>query len=222
MKRSIAIISLLLLAAGCSHDSPQPQAQLYEKESIKPVVALVPLFDHAKHLLSWSLSEELTSLVHYGLMQRDKFYLVDDDKVATMMKRLKEHHNPFDTDLSWMKRVFFGNEFVVFMELIDHAQTPLPAKEEVSVQDLSSELTMRVRIRVVDLREEEPKVTLQEIIADSHQIPKEFNSHHFTQVEWGQENYTISPMGMAHANLSREIATRLEDYILYSMEKRAE
>lgn len=216
MKRSI--YGLLLLAASCSHEAPKPQAQILEKTAVKPVVALVPLLDTAKHPLSWNLSEEFTSLIQHGLVQRDKFYLVDDQKVASMMKRVKEHHHLFDTDLSWMKRVFFGNEFIVFMQLIDHTEMSLPVKEEVSEQDLAVELSIKVRVRVVDLREEEPKIALQEIITTSHHIPKEFNTHHFTQVEWGQDNYAISPMGMAHASLSREIASRLEDYILYSFQ----
>ena len=73
---------------------------------------------------------------------------------------------------------------------------------------------MTARIKVVDLRSEKPQIVLQELIQDTHFIPKRFSRFNYEQVIWGQENYNLSPLGLAHSALSKEIARRVEDYIL--------
>lgn len=217
MKKLGFLLSVVLLLAGCKEDQSKEQARFYENGHAKPVVAIVPLIDNSRHKLSWNVSDEITALVHYRLMQKDSLYLVDEEKVDLMLKRMKETHHPFDLDLTWMKKIFNDDEFVVFLELIDHEEKAIAAKEAIPEDQLPAELTLQVRIRVIDLRGEQPKITLQEIIKDSHTIPSQFRSSHFTQVEWEKENYSISPIGIAHAHIAKEIATRLEDYILLSV-----
>jgi len=214
---------LILLMTGCSQeDKNSLQTRFYENGAAKPIVAIVPLIDNSRHKLNWNVSDEITALVHYRLMQKDKLYLVDEEKVGHMIKKIKADTSLFDTDLSWVKKIFFEDEFVVFMELIHHEQTPITQKELTAPEDLASELNLSVRIRVIDIREEPSKVVLQEIIKGAHFVPAQFNASHFLQVEWGKENYSISPIGMAHAQISKELAARLEDYILLSMSKKYE
>jgi hypothetical protein len=214
------VLCLALLAVGCNKEDRTPQqTKAYENGTTKPVVAIVPLIDSARHHLPWDLSHEITSLIHYRLTQKDTLYIVDQEKVQSMLKRVKDTHHPFDTDFAWMKKVFLDDEFVVFMELIHHEQADVPAREVTASEDLPKELTIQVRLRVIDLRPETPKIALQEIIRDAHFIPKEFTTTHFVQVEWGKDNYSISPIGMAHAHISKEISNRLEDYILLAMKK---
>ncbi len=195
-------LPLLLLVASCTqHASPQQEnACVYTHQ--RPIVALVPVVDNTHSNLPWSLSEELTSAIHYRLMQKDTFYLIDQEKI----RKCKTIDNPFGSDLTWIKKAFFQNEFVVFLELISH--------EETAAKDSPTELSMKMRIRVIDVRQEEPVVILQEIIHDSHYLPKQFTGDHFHQIEWGKENYNISPLGIAHTQLSREVASRIEDYVL--------
>lgn len=220
MKKVVWALSVALLIAGCKQDDQTSlQTRLYENGTPKPIVAIVPLIDNTRHGLSWNVSDEITALIHYRLMQKETLYLVDEEKVGTMLKRIKETHHLFDTDLAWIKKIFHQNEFVVFMELINHKEIPIPSKEVVSPEELPVELSIQVRLRVIDLRGEEAVVVLQEIVQDAHFIPKQFTKTHFTQVEWGKDNYAISPLGIAHANVSKEIATRLEDYILLSMKR---
>lgn len=71
-----------------------------------------------------------------------------------------------------------------------------------------------MRVRVFDLRGKEPKIVLQELIHDSHFIPRQFTQANFYQVPWGHESFSISPIGLAHAEFTKEISSRLEDYIL--------
>jgi hypothetical protein len=71
-----------------------------------------------------------------------------------------------------------------------------------------------MRVVVVDNRGQQPEVILQEIVHDSHFIPRQFNQYNFHQVSWGNEEFTISPLGMAHTQFLKEISSRIEDYIL--------
>lgn len=219
MYRRIAIsVCLGLAAMGCNKDQNQ-QATIYDKQQLKPIVALVPLIDNTVNDVPWSLSEELTSAIYHRLSQRDKLYLVDLQKVRAATRKLNNSSNPFGANIAWVKKAFPEQEFVVFMELLQHEELPVQASKISSPEDTSAELTMKVRIRVVDVRTPEPKVVLQEIVQDSHYIPKQFTRANFFQVPWGKESYHISPLGLAHTQLSKEIAGRLEDYILLSKTK---
>lgn len=183
----------------------------------KPIVAFVPVIDHSNNDLTWSLSQELTREVCGSLLQRDIFYLLSPDKVQIMVKKLNESHDPFGTDLAWVKKAFPNTEFVVFSEVVKHAETPLyPDKP----QDSPAELTMMVCIRVFDLRGQEPKIVLQELIQNTQNIPRQFTKANFFQISWGNEMFDISPLGMAHRDLIKEISSRIEDYILINEHNR--
>lgn len=219
MSRVAIGLVLALLSTGCNQSRFSQQTVYNEQAHSRPVVAIVPLIDSTKNDISWSMSEELTATIFHRLSQRDKLYLVDIEKIKTNLKKVPTGINPFGPSLAWTKKAFSKDEFVVFMELIEHDEIPLRHQKTASPEEVSAELNMTVRIRVVDLRGEEPKIILQEMVHDSHHIPKQFTQTNFYQVPWGRESYSISPLGLAHAQLSKEIATRLEEYILLSKSK---
>jgi len=212
-------ICLAILLGGCNREGGSQQARQSEKGQLKPVVAIVPLVDKTMNDVPWSLSEELTSTIHHRLSQTDKLYLASIEKIRAASKKLGTAQNPFGPDIHWTKKVFYQDEFVVFMELIEHDEVPSANTKSIALESASAQLNMTVRVRVIDLRGEEPQIVLQEMIQDSHFIPKQFTKSNFYQVPWGKESYNISPLGLAHAQLSKEIATRLEDYILLAKAK---
>lgn len=217
MSRLVLCLGIILLGAASCNKSPNDNQQAMRSDhpqGVKPVVALVPVFDHTVNDLPWSLSDELTWTIHYQLTQKDKLYLVDMQKVYAAAKKVSSKNHPFGTDLAWTKKAFAGSEFVIFLELTEHEEVPVRHGKTGSIQDSAAHLNMSVRIRVVDLRGEEPRIALQEIIHDSHHIPKQFTRVNFNQVPWGKDSFTISPLGLAHAKLSKEVTARLEDYIL--------
>ena len=73
---------------------------------------------------------------------------------------------------------------------------------------------MTMRVRVFDVRGNEPKVILQELVQNSHFIPRQFTSEHFYQASWGTENFQITPVGLAHAKFTKELASRIGEYVL--------
>jgi len=221
MSRTAIVICLAALAAGCHPESDSRQSFHYEEKEVlnRPVVALVPIIDSTTSELPWSLSDELTELVHERLEQKDKLHLIEENRIRSITKTLSSSDNPFANDISWVKNTFTNDEFVVFVELIEHDELPLNGQKFSSPKECSYELNMTARIRVVDLRQQQPQIVLQELIHDTHFIPKRFSRFNFEQVIWGEENYNISPLGIAHGAFSKEIAKRVEDYILLSKSK---
>lgn len=69
------------------------------------------------------------------------------------------------------KRVPRRKEFVAFLELVEHEFVPVKSKG-IQPQEASNNLNMSVRLRVVDLRSEFPKIVLQEMIRDTYFVPK--------------------------------------------------
>ncbi len=217
MSRFIISLSLFaVVAAGCD-DNSQNNTQAYHQAPIqaKPIVAIVPVIDNTKSDYEWNLSDELSSTLYYRLGQQDKFSIADAPHVRAKLKKFKEEKNPFSTDISWIKKTFQGDQFVVFLELVEHEEVlKLDRKKTAEPKDCAADLNMSMRVRVFDLRGNEPKVILQELVHDSHFIPRQFTQTNFYQVPWGHESFSISPVGLAHAEFTKEIASRIEDYIL--------
>lgn len=219
MSRFILSVSLLALIAGGCNNNNQNDSQAFNQTATqgKPVVSIVPIIDNTKNDYDWSLSDELSSNIYYRLDQRGKFAIVDAPHVRAKTKKLKEGENPFGPDISWVKKSFQGDQFVVFLELVEHEEVyKQDRKKTADISECSADLNMSMRVRVFDLRGKEPKIVLQELVHDSHFIPRQFTQANFYQVPWGHESFSISPIGLAHAEFTKEITSRLEDYIVMS------
>jgi hypothetical protein len=208
---SYLLPALCLVIAACENKGSDQETSHIEKPvQGKPIVAVVPMFDSSESGLSWDPSYELTVLMREKLYQNDRLYMVSPDKVKATLKKLKASHDPFAQNTNWIKSTFAGSEFVAFMELIEHEE--IPTYEG----DSPANLSMKVRIRVFDIRGEHPKAILQEVVHDVQHTPKAFNKNNFYQVPLGDELYPVSPLGMAHEELAEEVAARIQDYILIS------
>lgn len=200
-------ISLLALAAlSCGRSGTQEVSRFHEDGRAKPSVAIAPLLDTTSFDASWSLSEELTEGVTKLVASTGQIFVRSQADSS-----LSEH--PFGSDLSWMKRDFPGQEFVAFLELVEHEFSPVKAKG-VPAQEASANLNMAVRLRVVDLRSNNPKIVLQEMVRDTYFVPKTLIPTDYAADPWGTESYARSPMGIAHGLLTNELANRISEYIL--------
>ena len=80
-------LAFTLLAVGCTrNDDTAQQTRFYENGQPKPIVALVPVMDSSRGNLSWDVAEEFSAGIHYRLMQKDRLYLVDAEKVSNVIK----------------------------------------------------------------------------------------------------------------------------------------
>lgn len=219
MSRFLLTLPLLaLIAAGCDDEQSQQVAYQQAPVAAKPVVTIVPVIDNTSSGFSWNVSDEMTTALYHRLSQRDNFYLVDLNQAKLKTRKLHESQNPFGTEISWVKKAFSGDEFVVFMELIEHHEVlRQDRKRSMDPKTCAADLNLSMRVRVFDTRGKEVKVVLQELVHNSHFVPKQFTHVNFQQVKWGEEGFSISPVGLAHNDFIKEISGRLEDYISLSV-----
>jgi hypothetical protein len=210
-----SLASLTLVLSSCDNSRSNETSSVIDSPILnRPIVAVVPIINTSRTDLTWDVSEELSQAVRQRLAQKDHLYLMGKDTVTSMAKKCFQAHDPFGVDTAWVKKSFPQNEFVVFMELMEHHEMPIyPAKD---IQDSPTELAIAVRVRVFDVREQTPRVVLQEVVQQIHHIPRQFNKANFHQVPWTDEMFETSPLGIAHDALCKEIAGRIEDYILLS------
>lgn len=212
MYRGIILLGALFLAlGGCTKNGDNSTALLEDaRASNRPIVSFVSVIDHSRNDLNWDVSKELSIAIREKMTQRKQLYMVNEETVSNLAQKAFAAHDPFDLDTSWIRRSFPQNEFVVFMELLEHHEAPIIPKDG---PDSPAELTISVRVRVVDVRGATPKVVLQEIVTQSHHVPRQ-STIVFEQVPWGSEAFDVSPLGIAHNQLCQELTTRVEDYIL--------
>lgn len=203
--RYLCAVLIGLAAVSCNRSNDE-MSRFHEDGRAKPSVAIASMLDTTSFDASWSLSEELTAGV-MNLVAASGEIFVHSQAESPFTE------NPFGSDLSWMKREFHNEEFVAFLELVEHEFTPVKTKG-ITAQETSNNLNMAVRLRVVDLRPAMPKVVLQEMIRDSYFVPKSLIPTDYSVAIWGTEEFRKSPMGVAHAMLIQEIANRVSDYVL--------
>lgn len=208
--RSLLVTATLVLT-GCLYN--QDPSTSTPPLSIRPIVGVNPIIIAAHHNVAWDISSELTHTIRNRLAQPNQLYVLAKEETARVARKALSSHDPFGTDVSWLKKSYPQNEFVVFLELFDHEESALSTAEK-----SPAELMMRVRVHVFDLRKNEPKIVLQEVVEQSHLIPFQFTLKGEGRVAWGDELFSISPLGLAHEKLCQEIASRIEDYILLHCE----
>jgi len=211
------LLALGLAAASCQNPKTTAQAIFSQDGKHKPTVALVPVFDNTTPDVSWSLSDEFTHTIADKLLKKDKLFLTPLQKVNGLITDVQRGQNPFAYDIAWVKPAFAGQDYVVFMELIEHEEKPIKNSPQDDPLTCAANLDIAVRVRVLDLTKEAPSIALQEIIHHHQYMPRQFTKYNFHQEAWGHTGFAISPLGLAHAQLTKELASRIEEYILLTL-----
>lgn len=212
-----ALLFMLITLVGC-YSSNKEVGELYHDDGrVKPRVALVPIYDRSGEEFAWSLSDELTHALYQRMTSRGSLCLADLGE----MKKFQSNLNPFGKEYGWLKKSFQDQEFVVFAELVEHNIHPKQASSSfLDKLTPSCELDMTVRLRIFDLRGDSPEIILQEIVRQTHLIPKQDAITDQDPGKWRHKTYTVSPLGFSHYQLSKELVSRIEDYILLAKTKR--
>jgi len=196
-----------MFAVSCNRCCEET-TRFHDDGRAKPVVAITSMIDTTSFDAPWSLSEEFTSIIVNQVAASGEIYVQAHEEFPS-------NENPFNADISWMKKEFSSQEFAVFLELVEHDNVPATkGKKNFNPYEVSTNLEMAVRIRVVDLRGSHPKIVLQEMVRDSYFIPKTILLTDYSNTGWGTSEYRKTPMGIAHSQLAQEIANRISDYIL--------
>lgn len=200
---SRAVLFLAMITICCSCAQQRQTAHYLRSGKEKAVVVVLPVVSRIEETnLSWDLSREFTEEICKRFFDSSKVYLLKQGGSRELVEKLSVA-NP--AELSRHPSPNLGAcEYVVVTELIEH-------KENVEKKPLPI-TTLVARVRVVDIREEKPRLILQEILSQDFFLADKL-SFDYTENCWGSENFQKTPMGIAHNHLVREIVSRVENYI---------
>lgn len=206
---------LLICLIACSHQyTADNQTAFHDDGRSKPVVALMSVIDASDAHMSWSLSEEFTTEIQKRFFKNGNLFLINDYALSNQQLLQSNQFTPFGPNLDWLKGVKTRAEFVVFLELIEHCFVAKDTTSNLLIKNSNATtLDLLMRVRVIDLRYNDPKVVLQEMCPLSYSIPKALSKIDYDNHTWGSSSFSVLPMGLAHAQLADTIASRIEEYI---------
>lgn len=222
---SVLICGLCLLFSSCGTQNITSQHfKVHDDGRKKAVTCITPIYDLNNILLPWSLSEDLTNSLKTRLVKRGNIYLTnlsieEIDMEENSFDQLKTNYLEENLTLNFnnqnLKERYPDSEFVVFMELTKHdIHAKLEQKTFLDKITPSYALDMAIRLRIVDLRSNTPTLILHEIVEQTHLLPKQFSKIDTENPMWGKKTYGISPLGFAHFALIKEVASRIENYLI--------
>lgn len=215
MFKILSVLVFIVIACSCG-PRYSDYFPYHDDGRVKPVVTLLPLSDKSSSDLNWDLSEELTRNIHRDLMDDASLYLLPEDKIKLRVDQM-QLVDFFGKDLQFAKKIS-RSEYVVAIEFIDHSFVPYKRGKitplyPIDPKDCSEVLMMKLRIRIIDTREE-PKIILQEVFQSNHMLSKENEKIDYELCVWGTDRYNRTPFGQAHKRLAKDLALRIEKIIL--------
>lgn len=210
-----------LICSGCMHTDVYEQETRFHKDGrAKPMVTLVPVFDRSEAPVGWSLSEEFTDHMRQRLLKTHRFYLNTPEELNAMIASLTPANDPFAEKPEWIGTTFTGQEFVVFAEIVDHFVEPKPESQRFFDKlGPSHELTLTLRLRIFDIRKKTPQIILEELISRQYSMPELKNLEEKGSQYWQKSTFALSPLGLAHMQMAKEVSKRAEEYILLAQSR---
>lgn len=211
---AVALLGILMTSCGRPHMSMQSY-KYYENAKKKPVVAMLPIVCKVDYTLPWDLSEELSSEIQRRLINQSVVYLNTVEMPESLRTKLDAEDSIALTKEDYAQ-LSGKNDFVVLIELIDHSDAPYHKNHlvrEDSNQVLDRMLSVKVRLNVIDIRTDDAKIVLREILPFEQQIPYEAGLVDYERVVWGSDAYPATPYGKTHARLEKDVSRQIEKYI---------
>ncbi len=211
MKKILLLLTIIVTMVGCDSTDTSEQSRYHKDGRAKPKVAFLPVIDSTDSSLPWSLAQEFTEGLEGRFLRQSNLFLLHDYNVSRWKKG-----NPMQSEEGALfQEIRNSAEFVVIIEIAEHSLVPKITESLFNVKNAPSyHLSMSIRVKVVDLRNETPKTILQEMFTETHTIPWQLSSIDYSKTSWGKTGYFISPLGLAHAGLMKRISGQIEDYIL--------
>jgi hypothetical protein len=177
-------------------------------------VAVLPVINNNENPdLTWDISTELTDEIRNRIYDSKKIYLLREGGNREMAQLLS---TPNIKAISKNVTESLGAaQFVVVSEIIeqDEEKYGLGPGDHPFRSEVGAILSLALRVRVIDLRNEKPKVILQEILDNDFVISRAYMNCDYKKMPWGTEAFTRTPMGIAHNRLIRTLVSRIESYI---------
>lgn len=172
MGRMIAICLsfLLLVACGPRYGDFFP---CHDDGTVKPKVVLLPMSDATKNP---ERAQELMSGIRFKLMDRGEVFVYSEESVKKQMERMGAS-SFFNPDISFAK-YFGGSDFIVATELVDYSYDQYGNVDDRCMPphlQRKNLLTLKLRVRMIDMRGQEPCIVMQEILTRHLLVPQNCN-----------------------------------------------
>lgn len=164
------------------------------------------------HNLTWDLAKEFTDEIRKRVYDSSRLYLLRE---GGTLEYAKELNDPNPTNLPFdVKEQMGAAEYVIVAELVDQHETPYGLENRPTHEQMGAVLSLAMRVRVIDLRKDKPKVILQEMIDYDYIIAQPYLKTDYKRNAWGTEAYEHTPYGMAHSKVIRDLVAHAESYIV--------
>lgn len=208
------VLGLAMLLAGC--EKRYRDVTLYQSTGgSKPIVAVLPVIDRSTNdsRLSWDLAREFTDQIRDRVYNSTHLYLLRQGGSLEVAKQLA---TPNARALGKESMEELGAaEYVVVTEFLGEKMSPrsLMRADSERVDNVGATFNVALRVRLYDLRKEQPKLILQEVIEHEDTVARAYLTCDYNRNGWGTEAFETTPIGMAHARIVRELVSRVEGYV---------
>ncbi|MCH9609880.1 MAG: hypothetical protein S4CHLAM45_13940 [Chlamydiales bacterium] len=212
--RRFLFASIIAMSVCSSCARSYRDTSLYQKTGqVKPIVSVMPVINSSKvHDLTWNLSKEFTDEIRKRVFDSSKLYLLREGGAVEYVKELNDP-NPVNLPVD-AKEQLGAAEYVIVAEFLDQHETPYGLANRPNLEHVGSVLSLAMRVRVIDLRKEKPRVILQEVIDYDHIVAKPYLNTDYTKVAWGTDPFEQTPLGLAHSKIVRDLVAHAESYIV--------
>lgn len=208
-------LMLSLIAVGCGPRYVD-YFPCHDDGTVKPHIAFIPIIDSSCSGLPWNLSEELTEECRYMFRDNGELFLFSLQEIEGSLSKMG-NIDYFGQDISYAKN-FPSADFVVVAELVEHQVVPYVRGKiyplySTGCRNCNKVLLMKVKVRVIDVRNDEPHIVLQECIQSNHMIPRNQEDINYNINGRGSSSYCTTPYAMAHQRFVCEFVNRFESLI---------
>lgn len=211
----VFVATIATLFSGCANH--YRDTALYSSSGrAKPLIAVLPVIDSTdKKPYNWDLSQEFTTEIRKHVADSSRLYLLNVGGATSISAALNTPH--VDEIPDTLLDALAPAEFVLVSEVIDERITPVGLKNANAsrphLADTGTKISLAIRLRVIDLRGKEPKIALQEVIYEDHDVSKAYSTGDHNKCPWGDVKYGLTPIGMAHSKAIRKLVAHVEGYV---------
>lgn len=215
MIQMLMTVFMMLMCVSCGGPRYVDYFPYHDDGVPKLKVAIVSLSDHPECGLGWNFSDEVSQGLYYELMNSGKLYALSADEIGPAWNQ-REQYDFFGTDTTYVND-FCGSDIVAAIELIEHSIVPYDpcTGAEMASRDCKNCSTlgilMRVRIKVIDIRCQTPRVLLYEIVKVCYPLNPGTRADCVCNITFGTPGYAKTQCGMAHQRMIRQLAGRVEE-----------
>ncbi len=146
----------------------------HDDGSSKPAVALLPVRDSTQSCLPKPAGEHIFQVLQYESMSKGNLYILAPEELREGNPKIKEIG--FYSDETTLAQDFCSADFVVILELFEqefssYGKARPPINNCVVAYPCEALLTLKMRVKIVDVRPRSPRVVLQEVYTQGYYLP---------------------------------------------------